>query len=87
MLNGKAVSLPKPVYPLAAKDMGAAGVVTVEVMVDETGKVISARALSGHPLLQTACVNAARLARFSPTILSGQAVKVLGTITYTFLRQ
>jgi Ca-activated chloride channel family protein len=86
VLNGKAVSLPKPVYPLAAKDMGAAGVVTVEVMVDETGKVISARALSGHPLLQTACVNAARLARFSPTILSGQAVKVLGTITYTFLR-
>jgi Ca-activated chloride channel family protein len=87
VLNGKAVSLPKPIYPLAAQNMGAAGVVTVEVVVDETGKVISARALSGHPLLQTACVNAARLARFSPTILSGQAVKVLGTITYTFLRQ
>jgi Ca-activated chloride channel homolog len=86
VLNGKAVSLPKPVYPLAAKNMGVAGIVTIEVTLDETGKVISARALSGHPLLLSSCVNAARLARFSPTILSGQAVKVSGTITYTFMR-
>jgi Ca-activated chloride channel family protein len=84
VLNGKAVSLPKPVYPLAAKTMGVTGTVIVEVTLDETGKVISARALSGHQLLQSSCVNAARQARFSPTILSGQAVRVLGTITYTF---
>jgi Ca-activated chloride channel family protein len=87
VLNGKAISLPKPVYPPAAKNMGAAGTVIVEVMLDETGKVISARAVSGHPMLQTTCVNAARLARFSPTILSGHAMKVMGTITYTFARQ
>jgi protein TonB len=86
VLNGKAVSLPKPVYPLAAKNLRLTGTVTVEVMLDETGKVISARAVSGHQLLQIPCVNAARQARFSPTILSGQAVRVLGTITYTFMQ-
>jgi Ca-activated chloride channel family protein len=86
VLNGKAVSLPKPIYPLAAKNMGVTGTVIVEVTLDETGKVISARALSGHQLLQSSCVNAARQARFSPTILSGQAVSVLGTITYTFMQ-
>lgn len=84
VLNGKAISLPKPVYPLAARNMGAAGTVVVEVMLDESGKVISAHALSGPTLLLSSCVNAARQARFSPTILSGQPVKVLGTITYTF---
>jgi VWFA-related protein/TonB family protein len=86
VLNGKAVSLPKPVYPLAAKNIGVKGTVVVEVTLDETGKVIAARALSGHPLLLNACVNAARQARFSPTFLNGQAVKVLGAITYTFMQ-
>jgi TonB family protein len=66
--------------------MNVTGTVIVEVMLDETGKVISARAQSGHPLLLSSCVNAARQARFSPTILSGQAVRVLGTITYTFMQ-
>ena len=85
VLNGKAISLPKPVYPLAAKCVGAGGTVIVEVTLDESGKVISARALSGHTLLQAPCVAAARQARFSPTLISGRAVKVLGTITYNFV--
>ena len=64
--------------------MRAAGVVTVEVMLDEDGKVISARAVDGHSLLRAAAVAAARLARFTPTSISGQPVKVVGTITYKF---
>lgn len=84
VLNGKAVSLPKPQYPPSARTMRAAGVVTVEVLLDEAGKVISARAVDGSPILRQAAVNAARLARFSPTILSGQPVKVAGVITYKF---
>lgn len=87
MLNGKALSLPKPLYPPAAKSMGAAGTVVIEVLIDESGKVISARALSGPEILQAVCVQAARLAKFSPTTLSGQPVQVLGTINYTFVRQ
>jgi len=85
VLNGKAVSLPKPAYPPAARAVRAAGAVQVQVLIDETGKVVSASAAGGHPLLQAAAVAAARGARFSPTLLSGQPVKVSGIITYNFV--
>jgi len=87
VLNGKAISLPKPPYPAIAKAARASGTVTVQVTIDETGKVISARAVGGHPLLQQAAVQAAYGARFSPTQLSGQPVKVTGVITYNFVAQ
>jgi protein TonB len=87
VLNGKAISKPQPAYPAIAKAARAAGTVTVQVTVDEQGNVISARAAGGHPLLQQAAVAAARQARFSPTLLSGQPVKVNGVITYNFVLQ
>ena len=87
VLNGKAVSLPKPVYPLSAKNARASGLVTVEVVIDETGKVISAKAVDGNTLLRQAAVQAAQGARFSPTLLSGQPVKVSGQINYNFSLQ
>lgn len=85
VLNGKATSLPKPPYPPAARAVRASGSVSVQVLIDESGRVISATAVSGHPLLQAAAVAAARQARFSPTMLSGQPVKVSGVITYNFV--
>lgn len=85
VLNGKALNLPKPDYSSTARAAGASGTVVVEVTVDETGKVIAAKAISGHPMLRAAAVNAARLARFAPTKLSGQPVKVAGVITYNFV--
>ena len=84
VLNGKALSLPKPIYPAAARNTGASGKVIVEVTIDEQGKVIEARAVSGHPFLQQTAVQAARQARFSPATLSGEPVKVKGTINYVF---
>lgn len=84
ILNGKATSLPMPVYPEMAKRTRATGLVSVEVVIDVTGKVISAKAVSGPSLLHGAAENAARQARFSPTLLSGQPVKVSGTISYNF---
>jgi protein TonB len=84
VLNGKALNLPKPVYPTAARSARMNGVVVVEVVIDISGKVISARAVSGPGLLQQAAVQAAYQAKFSPTILSGQPVKVVGTINYNF---
>jgi protein TonB len=87
VLNGKAISKPQPAYPPIAKAARASGTVTVQVTVDEQGRVISARAAGGHPLLQQAAVAAARQARFSPTLLSGQPVKVNGVITYNFVLQ
>ena len=87
VLNGKAISLPKPAYPPIAKAAHASGQVTVQVLVDENGNVLSAHAVSGHPLLQQSAVSAARQAKFSPTILSGQPVKVTGVIIYNFVAQ
>ncbi len=81
VLNGKAISKPQPAYPPIAKAARASGTVTVQILVDESGRVVSANAVSGHPLLQQAAVSAARNARFSPTLLSGQPVKVSGVIT------
>jgi len=85
VLNGKATSLPKPAYPAAAKAVRAGGAVSVQVLINEAGSVVSASAVSGHPLLRAAAEGAARGARFSPTLLSGQPVKVSGVITYNFV--
>lgn len=87
VLNGKAVSLVKPAYPAIARSAQASGAVQVQVLIDENGNVISAHAVSGHPLLQSSAVAAARASKFSPTILSGQAVKVSGVIIYNFVAQ
>ena len=87
VLNGKAISLPKPGYPPIARAAHASGTVVVQVLIDENGNVVSAHAVSGHPLLQAAAVGAAKSARFSPTKLSGQPVKVTGVIQYNFVAQ
>ena len=87
VLNGKAVSLPKPAYPPIARAARASGTVVVQVLVDEQGNVVSAKAVSGHPLLRAAAASAARGAKFSPTKLSGKPVKVTGVITYSFVAE
>jgi TonB family protein len=82
VLNGKAIYLPLPEVPPG----DAVGTVMVQVLIDENGTVVSARAISGPAQLQQAAVNAARFARFSPTMLMGEPVKVTGTLTYNFVR-
>jgi periplasmic protein TonB len=87
VVNGKAVNLVKPPYPPAAKAVRASGAVNVQVTIDENGNVISASAVSGHALLRGAAESAARSSKFSPTMLSGQKVKVTGVIVYNFAPQ
>lgn len=82
MLNGKALYLPLPEVPSGE----ATGVVLVQVLIDEQGTVLDAKAVSGPQHLQPAAVNAARLARFQPTLLAGEPVKVSGTLSYNFVR-
>lgn len=82
VLNGKAISLPKPSYP--GINLNSTGTVTVHILVDEEGKVIWAKAVSGHPLLQEAARQAALKARFEPFKLQGQPAKVTGILTYNF---
>ena len=87
VLNGKAVHLVTPPYPAIARSAHASGSVQVQVLIDENGNVVSAHAVSGHPLLQAAAVAAARASKFTPTKLSGQPVKVNGVIIYNFVAQ
>jgi len=86
VMTGKATQLPKPVYSAAAKAVGAQGTVTVQILVDESGKVVSAKALNGNIMLRQPAVDAAFKARFEPTYLSKVPVKVTGIITYNFVR-
>ena len=87
VINGIAANLPKPAYPAPARAIHAGGEVKVQVLIDERGNVLSASAVSGHPLLRAAAQAAAHQAKFTPTKLSDQPVKVTGVIIYNFVAQ
>jgi periplasmic protein TonB len=87
VLKGNAISLPTPTYPAMARQIRLQGSVTVQILIDEEGKVLSAKAMSGHPILIPEAQKAAMRARFTPTKLSNQPVKVSGVITYNFVMQ
>ncbi|HEY9403171.1 MAG TPA: energy transducer TonB [Pyrinomonadaceae bacterium] len=87
VISSKIISKPAPPYPIIAKNTRVQGAVTVEILVDEQGRVVAAQATSGHPLLRMAAQQSAYQARFSPTTISGQPVKVSGVITYNFILQ
>ena len=88
VLNGMAISLPKPDYPREALDRRLFGTVVVKVWIDETGKVISAKDMcGGPPSLSQSSIASALKARFTPTKLSGMPIKITGVIQYHFVRQ
>ena len=87
VIRGKVLEMPKPIYPILAKQARIQGPVNIQILIDETGKVVSAQAVKGSPMLTPAAVEAARRARFTPTKLGDQPVKVQGVITYNFVLQ
>ena len=86
VLNSKAISLPKPEYPADASSAGIEGVVVISVTIDEQGNVAEAQAVSGPKQLHQVSLNAARQAKFSPTLVSGEPVKVTGVLVFNFGR-
>ncbi len=81
----KAVEIPKPKYPRMAKTARIAGKVKAEVVIDvDTGKVVWARVLNGHPLLRESILHAACEARFAPSPINSPPIRVSGFITYKF---
>lgn len=87
IMNSRAVNLVKPAYPPNAKQVNATGQVNVQISVDEDGNVLSAKAVTGHPLLRPAAENAARQSRFNPVKINDKAVKALGVVVYNFINQ
>ncbi|MEW6128948.1 MAG: energy transducer TonB [Acidobacteriota bacterium] len=84
ILTGKALTRKTPDYPAIAKQIRLEGSIVVEIVISPEGRVESARALGGHPLLTKAAVDAAYGWRFEPTILNGTTVRVTGVITFNF---
>lgn len=87
IVNGKALKLEKPPYPQAARDNRAEGAVKVNVVIDETGKVVFACGAGNkvHLSLIQAAEWAAYESKFSPTRIDGKPVKLNGTIIYNFV--
>ena len=85
VIESKVIHKGIPPYPELAKKARASGIVTVQILLDEQGRVVSARATDGHPLLRGAAEQAAFQTKFSPTLLSNQPVKVSGVITFNFV--
>lgn len=76
--------LPKPEYPPAAAAQRVGGKVIVQLVVDETGNVVSAKGVKGDPLLMDAAIKAASRAHFNPLIINGQPTRMTGQIVYDF---
>jgi TonB family protein len=73
-----------PVYPPLAKQARVEAVVMLEVNVNEQGEVASVRVLRSHPLLEQAAIDAVKQWRYQPTVLNGQLVPVVATVTVEF---
>ena len=84
VLNDKVVSVELPVYPQKAAEKQIEGTVTVTLLYNEDGEVISARPHSGPEGLWATAVKAAVNTRFPPTKLSGKPIKVTGALHVSF---
>jgi periplasmic protein TonB len=73
-----------PVYPMIAVKARVMGTVILEAGVDEEGGISEVKVLSGHPFLVDAAVQAVKQWKYSPTILNGEPVPVIATITVVF---
>ncbi len=83
-LNNLAINLVVPNYPSFAQKSNIWGKVTVQVTLDEEGKVTSAKAIEGPAMLRGVSEDAARRSKFKPAMVDGQAAKSAGFIVYNF---
>jgi hypothetical protein len=83
-LNDKALSLPGPAYPVTWRKAVTPITVTVEVVIDETGRVIHTRAIEGPQELWRVAEDAARRAGFLPFRSERRPFKAKGRLSYSF---
>ena len=77
----------KPVYPPLAKQARIQGVVILEAVIGKDGSVNEIKVISGHPLLQQAAIDAVSQWKYKPTLLNGEPVEVVTTVTVNFAFQ
>ena len=73
-----------PVYPPEAREARVQGVVIMEVTLSRTGEVSDVEVLRSVPLLDEAAVAAVRQWRYEPTLVDGEPVSILMTVTMNF---
>jgi TonB family protein len=84
VIQGAPKFKPQPKYPQNARRFNASGMVEVRVTISVTGRVTRAVAISGHPLLRDAAVEAARRWEFEPTMVDGNPVETELVLTFDF---
>jgi periplasmic protein TonB len=82
--QSKLVYKVNPVYPPLAARAHVQGNVILEAVVDEEGNVSTLKVLGGHPLLVDAALQAVRQWKYSPTVLNGEPVPIIATVTVVF---
>lgn len=82
--ESKLVERVSPVYPPEAKAQRVAGQVILQATIGEAGQVVDVTVLRGHPLLDSAAVDAVRRWRYEPTYLNGQPVSVIASVSVFF---
>ena len=82
--ESKLIKKIEPAYPELAKRARVQGVVILQVTVDEEGNVSEIRVLRGHPLLDDEATRAVKQWKYSPTLLNGEPVPVIATVTVIF---
>lgn len=80
----KLVQNPAPVYPPLARQARISGLVRLDVLVGADGTVTNVTAITGHPLLVPAAMEAVRQYRYSQTLLNGVPVEVVTTVEVPF---
>jgi protein TonB len=73
-----------PVYPPLARQARVQGVVVMEAVISREGLIESLQVVTGHPLLNQAALDAVRQWKYRPTMLNGEPVEVITTVTVTF---
>lgn len=73
-----------PVYPPLARSARISGVVRLQARIATDGSIAELRAVSGHPLLIAAAIDAVRQWRYRPTVLNGRPVAVDTQIDVNF---
>ncbi len=74
-----------PIYPEIARAARVSGTVVVECTIDPSGRVVDARVITGHALLNESALDAVRQWRYEPTRLNRVPVAVLMTVTVRFI--
>ncbi len=83
-IRKNAINRAVPEYPAEAKEKKVEGDVTVEIKVDEEGKVVSAKYVSGPEIFIESVEKAAKEWTFKPTLVNGAPVKVAGNLSFRF---